>query len=1098
MTAACRAAIVAGILSSVFAVEPGAAQGVFGTIRGSVTDASGAILPTAVVTATARETGATRRVVAADGRFLIPTLGPGTYDVTVTAAGFRAATRSITLRVGESLTSDFVLEVVGVEQRVDVRSTAAALNTTDYRVAGNVDRSQVEALPLNGRSFLELAQLQPGVTVLSWSNPGALANNFQRVLVGGAYFTQTRITVDGSTVGDRLMGGTTQGLSQESVQEFQVSTFNHDPAIGLGSAGVINIVSRRGASETRGSLFAYYRDHQLAANPSLRRDAQLDSKPYFARLQTGASAGGPLKVDDRAFWFANYERHEQDGVYAIANNHPSFSKLDGVFASPLTRDQLNARVDRSVGSRHQLFWRVTLDRNRTVSPQPTGMPSNWQNAGNRAFQAQGALTSVLGSTLVHDLRVALNGLDGTLDPVAPEDCRDPVACVGVGSANFFVFDAPLFRIGKQFNTPFDRRQRILDVASTVSWQRGAHDFRFGAEWERFWMRAALAFREPAQITLWGPSNLLTPALRPLYDALPESLKNSTGAPPTFDEILQLPLRNFTMGIGDATLPGPYNFDDASTNHRIRGFVQDVWRARPTLTVSYGLAYTVESNLFHHDLDYPAYLAPIIGSDLRPPRRDLNDFDPSAGFAWTVGPARRTVIRGGAGIYHDEASFFWKSRDRAFIGPSGNGRVAVEGSVAGLDFTSVPTTYSGRDLLQVLPAIRADLLSQFGDGTDLAVRGIDVIKQGDQLVDPTSTTGYALHANAGVQRELAPGFIAAANYVLRRYADVGALQGVYALDRNRFNRPRVTGVDPMTGVVSFVRDPVIPLCSAAQARALDPADVCSTGPINMFSSGATYRYQGVHVTVDYRMLPRFQFNVGYALAWNTGFIENGFTSYDDHDLALGNIPDHRRHRLVVSGTWDVPDTTRASAFWRGLLNGWSLSFVSHAYTAPPLDTLLVGLDLDGDGISQTLLPGTTRHNTLGQGLTVDELRGLVAAYNASVDARTLRVGNADGSVSLVRPRTPFNQIITPIVLPDTFASGDSFITQDVRVTKTVALRGEIKLALAVEVFNLLNVANLTGYSGVLNQPNYGQPTARVGQAFGTGGPRAAQLAARVTF
>jgi hypothetical protein len=1091
--------IAVGLVSGLPSVTPGAAQGVFGTIRGSVADASGAMLPTAIVTAISRETAVERRVaVAEDGSFVIASLEAGTYDVSVSSTGFRNASRSITLHVGESLTSNFVLEVGGVDQQVDVRATTAALNTTDYRVAGNVDRTQVEQLPLNGRSFLELAQLQPGVTVLSWSNPGALANNYQRILVGGAYFTQTRITVDGSTVGDRLMGGTTQGLSQESVQEFQVSTFNHDPAIGLAGAGVINIVSRRGANETRGSLFAYYRDQHLAAYPSLRRNALSNEKPYFARLQTGASAGGPLRIDRRAFWFANYERHEQDGVYAIANNHPVFSKLDGVFASPLTRDQLNVRVDRNIGSRHQAFGRLTLDRNSTVSPQPTGMPSNWQNASNRAFQGQAAVTSVLTARLINDLRVAFNGLDGTLDPVAAADCRDPVGCIGAGEANIFVFDAPLLRMGKQFNTPFDRRQRILDVANTVSWQRNSHDLRFGAEWERFWMKAALAFREPAQITLWGPSNLLTPALRPLYDALPESLKTSTGPAPTFDEILQLPLRNFTMGIGDPTLPGPYNFDNASTNHRLRGFVQDVWRLRPTLTVSYGLAYTVESNLFHHDLDYPAYLAPIIGQDLRPPRRDLDDFDPSAGFAWTVGPTRRTVIRGGAGIYHDEASFFWKSRDRAYIGPSGNGRVAVEGSAAGLEFTSTPTTYTGRDLLQALPTIRTSLLSHFGDGTDLSVRGIDVIKQGDQLVDPNSTTGYAIHANAGIQREIGPGFLASANYVLRRYADVGALQGVYALDRNRFNRPRVTNVDPVTGVVSFVRDPIIPLCTPDRARALDPTDACSTGPINIFSSGAKYVYQGLHVTVDHRVLPRLRLNVGYSLAWSSGFIENGFTSYENHDLAYGNIPDHRRHRLVVSGTWAVPETTSTTALWRGLLNGWTMSFVSHTYSAPPLDTLLVGLDLDGDGISQTLLPGTTRHNTLGQGLTANQLRDLVSSYNASVDARTMRLTNADGSVSLVRPRTPFNQIITPIVLPETFSNGDPFITQDVRLTKTVGVGGELKLSIALEVFNVFNIANLTGYSGVLNQPNYGQPTARVGQAFGTGGPRAAQLAARVTF
>jgi hypothetical protein len=173
-------------------------------------------------------------------------------------------------------------------------------------------------------------------------------------------------------------------------------------------------------------------------------------------------------------------------------------------------------------------------------------------------------------------------------------------------------------------------------------------------------------------------------------------------------------------------------------------------------------------------------------------------------------------------------------------------------------------------------------------------------------------------------------------------------------------------------------------------------------------------------------------------------------------------------------------------------------ISQTYSAPPLNTLLNGLDLDGDGISLTLLPGTTQQNGLGQGLSASGLRGLVAQYNAEVEARTRRVTNADGSVALIRPRTPFNQIINPIVLPESFSNGDSFLTQDVRLTRTVKLSERVRLSLIGEVFNLFNIANLTGFSGVLNQPNYGLPSARAAQVFGTGGPRAIQLAVRAAF
>jgi len=123
---------------------------------------------------------------------------------------------------------------------------------------------------------------------------------------------------------------------------------------------------------------------------------------------------------------------------------------------------------------------------------------------------------------------------------------------------------------------------------------------------------------------------------------------------------------------------------------------------------------------------------------------------------------------------------------------------------------------------------------------------------------------------------------------------------------------------------------------------------------------------------------------------------------------------------------------------------------------------------------------------------------VAQYNAWVESRTRTITNPDGSQTVIWPRTPFNQIISPIVLPANIASGDRFISQDIRLTKKFNIKEKMTVSLIGEAFNLFNIANLTGYSSVLNQPNYGQPSARAGQAFGTGGPRAFQAATRVEF
>ena len=182
-----------------------------------------------------------------------------------------------------------------------------------------------------------------------------------------------------------------------------------------------------------GSAFLYFRDHHLAAYPGLRRDPLSPGTPFFARRQGGGSAGGPL-IQDRVFWFANYERNNQDAVFAVTNNHPVFSKFDGIFANPLDGHQFNVRIDGRASDSQHVFVRYSGDRNETITPAANvGLPSNWQSIRNTAQQAQAGLTSIVTPALVNDLRVSFSQLDGAIDPIAATDCRDPVACVGAGA-----------------------------------------------------------------------------------------------------------------------------------------------------------------------------------------------------------------------------------------------------------------------------------------------------------------------------------------------------------------------------------------------------------------------------------------------------------------------------------------------------------------------------------------------------------------------------------------------------------------------------------------------------------------------------------------
>jgi hypothetical protein len=1080
-----------------------------GRVRGVVTDPSKAVVAGATVTVTNKGTGLERRVTTnADGEYQVGTLPPGEYEIKVTMSGFKTYLTIVTIQVGENITSDAMLEIGQTSETVVVAGETPAINTTDHKIDGVVNRKQIESLPLNGRNFLQLALLEPGVTVEATDNPGPNPNNFFRVSIAGAGQALTRISVDGATINDRVTGGTAQNFSQETVQEFQISTFNFDLSTSVTGVGSINVVSRSGTNDLHGSAFIYYRDHNIAGFPSLQRDPRrftnpgLDD-PFFARRQVGGSLGGPIKKD-KLFWFFNFERNNQDGVVPVANNHPIWSKFDTVAPQPLTFTQANIKFDWKVNEKHNAFLRFSSDNNDNFNADGGSfLPSHWVATENTATQALAGLTSVLNPRLVNDLRYSYGFYSGRLNIPTTNECQDLVACIGLGGPQIRTTLASQFRIGNNLNTPQNRVLRTYQLTDTLSWRRGSHGLRFGGEWEHFYGLGHWAFLEPALEVLWDPVHIaqfaaaVPAAFGPLYNALPASLRlNATGtaplnsAVPTYAEILQLPLFSFLTGVGDPGQPQSFRQPSASRNDRVRFFMADQWRVKSNFTLNYGLAWAYEDNILNYDLDRPAILGQLLGGDLRPPRHDRNNFGPSLGFAWDVRGNGKTVIRGGSGIYHDSNLFWTRLNERAYIGPSGNGRYIIPGSVFGLEFASTPTAFTATNLAAQLPALRSAITAALGNGKDLSVRGVETLKTTGEpafgtVYDPNTVVPYSMNFSGGIQREIAPNLVVQADFVMRRSVKFGGLHALFFVDRNRFNRARLSAVDPVTGRGNSAPNPIIPLCTTAQAA--DPKAICSRGALAVSHSGANFRYTGLHVKVDKRFSNRYLFVASYALSKYTGF--NGVINYDNFYEADDYQGADRRHRFTFSGVMELPTYTGESRFLRGLANSWSVSLISQMVSTPPLETVITGVDHDGDGISTLILPGATFRG-FGRGLSKNRLRELVDQYN-----KTFRQLAGNG---IDFKRTTRDQVIPAITLPANFDSGDTFFSQDVRLTRSIRFTEQAQLQLIGEVFNLFNISNLTGYSGTLNGPNFGQPSRRAGGVFGTGGPRAFQFAARFTF
>ena len=258
------------VLAGVF-ITPGWAQ-TTGTISGLVRDVTGAVIPGASVTARNVETGITRTVSTEEqGRYQLPNLSVGRYEVQALLSGFQTAVRSgIVLTVGEQAVVNFTLQVGQVAEKVEVTEEAPLVETTGSSVGGLVDTAQIVNLPLNGRSFDELAQLQPAVAVSQFAGEGSIQSGYTtKISIRGARPEQNSFLLDGTDV----MGPTNQipgsvggqSFGVDAVREFRVETSTYSAQYGRAAGGVINVITKSGTNELHGTAFEFLRNDNLDA-----------------------------------------------------------------------------------------------------------------------------------------------------------------------------------------------------------------------------------------------------------------------------------------------------------------------------------------------------------------------------------------------------------------------------------------------------------------------------------------------------------------------------------------------------------------------------------------------------------------------------------------------------------------------------------------------------------------------------------------------------------------------------------------------------------------------------------------------------------------
>lgn len=1114
-------ALVANMIFPVMAQNP------TGAIRGTVTDPQGSVVTNAAVTITNKATGDARRLsTGGDGIYAAENLLPGEYEIKIEAQNFATQVITALVQVGNTTTGDAALRIGAKDEIVEVQAEAPIIDKQNFKIDGVVNRQKIDALPLNGRNFLQLALLEPGVGV-STSNVGN-ANNLFNVSIGGGPAALTRITVDGGSVLDPVTGGAAQNFSTETIQEFQISTFNFDLSTGVTSVGSVNIVSRTGSNDFHGNGFIFFRDHSFSALPTFfRPDANFD--PFFRRYQYGGSVGGPIKKD-RAFFFANVEKLKQDSaISTFITGAPALQSFSNTFTSPYDGILLNVRGDIKISDKNNLFSRYSFDNNDAFAPvESNRMPSNWRANKNNDHNVQTGLTTILTQNIVNDVRFNYQRIENQSNPPSESDCPSTdIACIGARGPQIRVNNSN-FVIGNHDQAPQTRFLDRYQTRDDLNWQKGSHRLRFGGEWEHNYGTGSWDFFDPALMVLHDPrdaeavnagvnsvpSALLPEAVKALLRIpIPTSLQTATPGQPTLNDILQLPLILALAGVGDPSQPPPFRTDIARNSNRYRFYAQDSWLARPGFTFSYGLSYQYESNLANHDLTRPELLRAIVG-DLGNAPKDKNNFAPSVGFAWDVKNDGKTVVRGGAGMYYDTVLFVTRLLERPLLGPAGDGRLSVPGdffqntiafpqlpafpaAIFGFNFINprpgaplnflnniilptgasagtIPTKFTGANLLAALNGQVPALQNTLNAGAAQGFSSIQFVKSAalpGTLLDPNIETPYSEQFTIGLQRQLPHNMALSADFVMRKRLHIinGFSQGSSgtAIDLNKFQRSAANG------------GPVIPKCTAAQRA--DPTAICSNGAIPVIQSIDRNDYKALLVKVEKRFSNRFQFTASYALSSLSGFFIN--EDLDNWFGFHGNLGDDARHRFTFSGIVNLP--------W-----GIQSSLIAVYSSKAPFNARVPStVDINGDGTFGDTLPGLDI-NSLNRGTSKEQLLQLVNDYN----------------INVAKPRG-----FRPLVVAPDFEFGDNFQSHDIRFSKELRFKERFAIQGLVEVFNLFNVSNLTGFSttldsGTFTNPtsptdtsvtppttfSFGRPTLRQGQAFGTGGPRALQFGARFSF
>jgi hypothetical protein len=1085
-------AVVVVLLAAVFfaplAPTAIAAQTNTGEIGGIVRDHLGGALAGASIVARHADSGTmVERVTDAAGRFFLPALRTGVWDVTASLAGFAPqAHRGITLDIGRTLTLDFVLPLEGLAESVTVGATPALLQTNTAEISDIVGNREVVQLPLNGRNFLALAQLGTAVVIPPGGTRGdALQQAGALPNVGGQRSGHNIYLLDGAKVTDELFNNLVISPSIDSIQEFKIQKSMYPAEFGGKASALINVATRAGTNVLRGSLFEFHRNEKFDSVNFFHPAGA--PKPRLRQNQFGGALGGPA-AKDRSFFFVSYEGLQMNRALTRTFSVPSDAVRGGAFATticdpvaagaasgctpfpgnvippnridPLAAaflqrvprptspgelqnltsvepqhrgvHQFSGRIDQRLRGADQLFARFSTFDAGELQPFGAGVlqealvPGFGRTLDTTTRNLSASHSHLFGASLLNELRVGWMRVDG-----------------GQSSVNRGVDFAGQTGLAGVTRDPRDTGYPQLSTAGLYSTMGDP---------------ASFVFRRNRHLELYDNFTIDRGAQRIKFGAYyfhlrlrPEQPDDARGTFTFSGQFTGNAFADFLLGYPVAATSGIGRGDEDGRTNWLHLYAQDDWRMRDNLTINAGLRYEYNQHMY----DVRNRLASIDLSAAGPrfviASNEQGSIDSSAQPLLPLIPIPavssaeagwgRGLLDPGAVRLAPRAGFALAFDDSRAVVRGGYGIFLNQWaySVQTAFARNLPFFYTQQvdvPLALRVPAQQTrDILAGRGSGTI-----------GGSIMDHAYNVEYSQTWSGGLQYELAPATMVDLSYM-----------GTWTVGADNATIRNVP--EPGAGPIQPRRP--IPQLSRINAIRFDGKSI----------------YHGLTLKAERRLQNRVAYSIGYTLSSSTddasspgateseaNVPQNVRNVFGDGGEWSRSSFDHR-HQFVASGAYELPLLPDARGMAGAVLSGWRVNAIFTAQSGAPF-TVNLGVDRANIGAGPAQRPDQLRDPNLPGGE-----RAPARWFDTSAFA--LPALYSFGSA-------PRNSVVGP-----------GFANLDLAVAKTWNVAASAGVELRWEIFNLLDRANFDLPNRIFGSPGFGR-------IFSAKSPREMQIGARLSF